>query len=168
VLLGLSKITDADDGASLEWLLSTIGADVVVFRAGSKVSLQDAEKILVPVAGRGGHEYLLARLLGSVTRKTRRTVTLLRVVPEKTTEDEIRRAKKELARIAQDNLRARCEWIVMSSDDVVGTIVEQANQSDVLILGTQRVARTQRLFGTLTRQIAARTDCALIVMSSQY
>ncbi len=168
VLLGLSKINEAEDGASLEWFLSTISADVVVFRAGTRMKFDEAKRILVPVAGRGGHEYLLARVLGSVTRESKREVTFLRIVPEGTATDEIRKAKKELARVAQDNVPGRCQWIVVPSDDIVGTIVDRANDSDVLILGVQRVARTQRLFGNLTRQIATRTDCAVIVMSSQH
>jgi amino acid transporter/nucleotide-binding universal stress UspA family protein len=165
VLIGLSKISEETDGASLEWLLSTIGADIVVFRSGGGSQLEDAKRILVPVVGRGGHEHLLARLLGSLTRASRREVTFLRVVPEETSDDEIRKSEKELARVAQDNVRAKSQWIVVRSNDVVGTIAERANESDVLILGAQRVARSQRLFGTFTRQIAARTECALIVMS---
>ena len=167
VLLGLSNFSDESDGASLEWLLSTISADVVVFRASTSSNLDEAKRILVPVAGRGGHEYLLARLLGSFTRASKREVTFLRIVPEGTTTDEIRKAKKELARVAQDNVRARCHWVVVPSDDVVGTIVNRANETDVLILGAQRATRSQRLFGTFTRRIAAKTDCALIVMSGQ-
>ncbi len=167
VLLGLSKITAAEDGASLEWLLSTIGADVVVFRAGPTFSLAAAKKILVPVAGRGGHDYLLARLLGSLTRASKREVTFLRIVPEGTSTDDVRRAEKELARVAQDNAPSRCQWIVVPSDDAVGTIVDRANQSDLLILGAQRLTRSQRLFGSVTRQIAAQTNCGVIVMSGQ-
>jgi nucleotide-binding universal stress UspA family protein len=167
VLLGLSNFSDESDGASLEWLLSTISADVVVFRASTSSNLDEAKRILVPVAGRGGHEYLLARVLGSFTRASKREVTFLRIVPEGTTTDEIRRAKKELARVAQDNVRARCHWLVVPSDDVVGTIVNRVNERDVLILGAQRATRSQRLFGTFTRRIAAKTDCALIVMSGQ-
>ena len=167
VLLGLSKISDESEGAALEWLLSTIESDVVVFRAAVNSTLDQANKILVPIAGRGGHEYLLARLLGSVTRASEREVIFLRIVPRGTSVDEIRRAEKELSRVAQDNVRGRCKWIVEASDDVVDTIVTHANEADVLILGAQRVAGSQMLFGTLTRRIAAQTKCGLIVMSGQ-
>ena len=166
VLLGLSKITDQSDGASLEWLLSTISADVVVFRAGLKTKLADVKKILVPVAGRGGHEYLLARLLGSLARSAKREVKFVRVVREGTSRDDIRKARKEISRVAQDNVSGRCEWDVIESNDVVDVIAQLANQSDLLILGAQRAA-ARRIFGTFTREIAARTDCGVIVMSGQ-
>ena len=77
VLLGLSKIGDDNDGSSLEWLLSTVAADVVVLRAGVNWQLQNAKRILVPIAGRGGHDYLLARLLASLVRSSQREVTFL-------------------------------------------------------------------------------------------
>ncbi len=167
VLLGLSKITEASDGASLEWLLSTVGADVVVYRSGSRGKLADATKILVPVAGRGGHQYLLARLLGSLTRSSKREVTFLRIVPEQTSKEEIRKAKRELIQVAQDNMSGRCQWEVVESNEVVEVIAKFANQSDLLVLGAQQVAPKKRTFGTLTRQIAARTDCGVLVMSGQ-
>ncbi len=166
VLLGLSKITDASDGASLEWLLSTIGADVVVFRAGAKAKLADAKKILVPVAGRGGHEYLLARLLGSLARSAKRDIKFIHIVPEGISREEMRKARKEIIRVAQDNVSGRCDWDVIESNEVVEVVAAQANQSDLLILGAQRVA-TKRMFGSFTREIAARTDCGVIVMSGQ-
>ena len=167
VLLGLSKITEASDGASLEWLLSTVGADVVVYRSGSRGKLADAEKIVVPVAGRGGHQYLLARLLGSLTRSSKREVTFLRIVPAQTSKEEIRKAKRELIQVAQDNMSGRCQWEVVESNEVVEVIAKFANQSDLLVFGAQQVAPKKRTFGTLTRQIAARTDCGVLVMSGQ-
>ena len=86
-------------------------------------------------------------------------------MPQRTSSDDVRRAKRELAKVAQDNLSARCKWEIIQSDDVVETIANRADRSDLLVLGAQRATGSQRLFGGFTREIAVRTDCAVIVMS---
>lgn len=167
VLVGLSKISDQNDGSKLEWLLGVIHSDVVVLRAGVEWELADAKKIMVPIAGQGGHDYLLARLLGSLLRDGSREVEFVRVAPENASAEEIERAEKSLKHIALDSVSGQCTWKVIQSDDPVGAIAQQAESCDLLILGAQRVARTERLFGRLTRKITASTDGAVIVMSSK-
>lgn len=165
VLLGLTEIGGDDDGVSLERLLGTLNTDVVVLRAPENWQLSDADRILVPVAGRGGHDRLLARLLGSLSRQQKREVTFARVVDDSASQREFGRVQRDLVRLARDNLRGQCEKIVMRSDDPITAIAELANRCGVLILGIQRLGPHEKLFGRFTREIAQRTDCPIIVIS---
>jgi amino acid transporter/nucleotide-binding universal stress UspA family protein len=165
VLLGLSEISEVNHGTQLESLLGTLDVNVVVLRARKAWRLADARKILVPVAGRGGHEHLRALLLGSLLRNTRREVTFLRVLPTSARPDEVRRATRDLHRLADDEVRQPCRVEVLRRDDALEVIAEYADESDLLILGVQRHGRRKKLFGDFTRQIAQRTSCSIIVMS---
>lgn len=165
VLLGLSEIAEDGEGTELESLLSKLDTDVVVLRAAKDWQLADTQRILVPVAGRGGHDYLLARLLGSLSRKQKRQVTFLRVVPTETSPADLKRVKRDLDRLARDNAGTRCEREVIQSDDPEQAIAQRADESSLVILGVQRIGPRRKLFGGFTRQIAAQTTCPIIVIS---
>lgn len=164
VLLGLSEIKEDSEDTPLEGLLSQLETDVVVLRATRNWHLAGTEKILVPIGGRGGHDYLLARLLGSLTRLQKCQVTFLRVVPEDIDPAEYRRAKRELDRTAYDNIVGRSERVLLKSDDPISAITEAA-KDQMVILGVQRIGPHRKLFGSFTRQIARRSDSPLIVIS---
>jgi hypothetical protein len=165
VLLGLSAISEDNHGTHLEYVLGQLDAHVVVLRSRQDWRLGDARKILVPIAGRGGHEHLRAQLLGSLLRDAEREVTFLRVLPEDARPEEVRRAEWDLTRLAEDEGRKSHRVEVVQGDDALGIVAERADQSDLLILGIQRVERRKKLFGWFTRQIAQRTSCPIIVMS---
>tara|TARA_R110002049_G_scaffold4601_5_gene32043 strand:+ start:67484 stop:69712 length:2229 start_codon:yes stop_codon:yes gene_type:complete len=165
MLLGLSEIADDRHGSPMESLLSEIDVDVVILRAPPNWHLSDVKRVLVPVAGRGGHDYLLARLLGSLSRKIESPVSFVRVVRKDVTATQLRRANRDLVRLAHDNMRGESEIEVLQSDDAVAAIAERASQCGLIILGVQRIDRNNKLFGDFTRKIAMMTDCPLIVMS---
>jgi amino acid transporter/nucleotide-binding universal stress UspA family protein len=165
VLLGLTEISENNQGTQLESLLSALDANVAVLRSREEWRLSDVKKILVPIAGRGGHEYLRAQLLGSLLRSVPRELTFLRVLPGSATADEVRHAQRELRRLAADEIRQRCNVEVIQSDDALQTVAQKAEEADLLILGVQRLGRRKKLFGEFTRQLARRTSCPLIVMS---
>jgi APA family basic amino acid/polyamine antiporter len=165
VLLGLSEISEDGQDTDLEGLLGKLDTEVVVFRAPENWQLSDTQNILVPVGGQGGHDYLLARLLGSLSRKQKQHVTFLRVVPTNTPAWELAATEKSLDRLAHDNVGGRCGKVVIESDDAVATISEWAEKSDLVILGIQRIGPRQKFFGRFTTQLADRTSCPIIVMS---
>ncbi len=165
VLLGMSSIDEENQSSPLESLLSELDTDVVVLRAPEQWKLSDAKKILVPVAGRGGHDRLLTRLLGSLSREEKRRVTFMRAVPENTSSKEFNRAKRDLAKLARDNIKGQCERLLLRSDDAVDAVVEQAQESGLLILGIQRLGPKEKLFGSFTRELVRRTNCPIIVLS---
>lgn len=165
VLLGLSEISAGQGGTPLERLLSQLDTDVVVLRARENWQLSDAQNILVPVAGRGGHDRLLARLLGSLSREQKREVTFFRAVPTASSDKELARVRRDVARLARDNLQGQCEKTVVRSDDAIAATVAAAEQSGLLILGIQRLGPREKLFGSFTREVAKRTSCPIIVIS---
>ncbi len=165
VVVGLSELIDDSQDSPLELLLSRIDTDVVVLRAPQNWRLSDTKKILVPVAGRGRHDHLLARLLASLSRKQRRDITFVRVIPSGTSPEEVKRIKRELDRMAHDNVSGACNRELILDDDPFTAIVDRATESDLMILGIQRIDRKRKLFGSFTRQIAARSTCPIIVMS---
>ena len=165
VLLGLTDISEESEVRHLESLLGTLDADVVVLRTHMGWQLAETENILIPIAGRGEHEYLLALLLGSLLRSRRRQVTFLRVLPMSAGSDEVRRAQRALVRLAADAARELCQIEVLRDDDPLAAVAARAAVSDLTILGVQRHGRRKKLFGDFTRQIAQRTSCPLIVVS---
>ena len=165
VLLGLSEISRREEGAPLERLFGLINADVVVLRAAKDWRLTEAARILVPLAGRGGHEHLLARLLGSLLRTGEREITFLRVLPVSATSNEVRRARTELRRLAEDGGLDSWDVEIVQCEDAVSAVADRAKESDLIILGVQRLGRREKLFGDFTRHIAARTTRPIIVMS---
>ncbi|SMP51453.1 Amino acid transporter [Neorhodopirellula lusitana] len=165
VLLGLSEISEDSQGTRLEHLLGELETDVVVLRAPKDWELSSSKRILVPVGGRGGHDYLLTRLLSSLSRSQKRQVKFIRVVPLAVTAADHRRAERELDRTASENSGAQCEREVIVSDDVIGTIASQAGENGLVILGVQRLGRRQKLFGNFTRKIARQTQSPIIIIS---
>lgn len=165
VLLGLTDISEESEGRQLESLLGVLDADVVVLRSHMGWQPAEAENILIPIAGRGSHEYLLALLLGSLLRSRRRQVTFLRVLPMSAGPDEVRRARRALVRLAADGARQLCQIEVLRDDDPLAAVAARAAASDLTILGVQRHGRRKKLFGNFTRQIAQRISCPLIVIS---
>ncbi|GAA4449477.1 amino acid permease [Novipirellula rosea] len=166
VLLGLSKISEDGQTAQLESLLGQLDANVVILRSRENWHFKDARRVLVPIAGRGGHEHLLAMLLGSMKRSAPRDITFLRVMPNDTADDSIGRAKRDLRHLAHD-LCSQSSVKVVTSNKPLETIAEQASEADVLILGVQRVARREKLFGNFICELANRTDCPIILISSR-
>ena len=89
----------------------------------------------------------------------------MRVLPSRAQPDEVHRAKRDLNRLADDEVRQPCRVEGLLSDDALATVADRARECDLLILGVQRFGRRKKLFGKFTRRIAQRTSCPIIVMS---
>jgi APA family basic amino acid/polyamine antiporter len=165
VLLGLSQISEDHHGSQLESLLGTLDANVVVLRSRQDWRLADARHILVPIGGLRGHEHLRAQLLGSLGRSAERDVTYLRVLPTAAPIDEVQRAERDLRLVAADEVRHACRVEVVQSDDALQTVIDRAEQADLVVLGVQRLGRRKKLFGRFTRQIAQHSTVPLIAIS---
>jgi len=165
VVLGLSEISTHAQGTPLERLLGAVDADIVVLRESERWRLAAVRRILIPVGGRGGHDELQARLVGSLTREFNCEVTFLRVLPARATPSEIRRVERDLRILAEDEMGPQARAEVVCHDDAVAAVAGRAADADLLVLGVQRLGRTQKLFGDFTRRIAPRTTCALMVIS---
>ncbi len=165
VVLGLSEIPKGDQATQFEELLGALECDVVVLRQPPGWKLDDAAEILVPVAGRGGHDHLLALLIGSLLRGGRRRATLLRVLPATASASDIRRAERELHPFTAGDLESRSTIEVVPSEDPLSTIANRADRADLLVLGVQRLGRRKKLFGAFTQQLVQRTARPIIIVS---
>jgi len=171
VLIGLPRLDDRDDGSplaeDLERLLADIGRDVVIVHSPPNFQLGDVERILVPMGERLAHDALRTRLLGSLFRTAGRGVEFMRVVPEGTQPDEQRRVEAELVQLAREETPGESgTGKVLVGDDVIGTVVQAADESDLLILMLSR-HQGRRLLRETALRIAARTQTATILVSHQ-
>ncbi len=165
LLLGLSDLSTNSESSPLDELMGSVTCDVVVLRAPAGWQLQEVQRLLVPIGGVAGHDQLRARLLGSLFRTGPREVTFLRVLPETAKKADCDAARRELERIARDEApgRAKVEIILSPAADEV--IARYAAESDLLILGVQRLGRGRKAFGRFTLQVARHTTCPIMMIS---
>jgi amino acid transporter len=164
LLLGLSRLEAESTGSQLETLINRVDSDIAVLRVPSGWKLESATRILVPVGGRGGHDELRARWLGSLTRGARREVTFVRILREGSDASEVAVAERELARVGEEEAPGHSRHRVVSSSDVVATLVELGAEHDLLVLGIQRV-RGRRAFGRVALATAEKNPSATILIS---
>lgn len=167
LLMGLSALTGDSDESPFEELISSVDCDIVVLRSRKEWRLSEAKRILVPMAGRGDHARLLARLLGSIGRSTKREVVFLRVLPEAATRREEALAHRELKHFAHDQSLHNAEIVVVKSPSAVQEVAKHAASCDLLILGVQRVSRRQKLLGRFVLTVVGATACPIIMISSR-
>jgi nucleotide-binding universal stress UspA family protein len=168
MLVGLSDIAaDEQHATPLERLLGATDTDIVVLRAPPHWRLADVRRVLIPIAGRGGHEQLLATLLGSLFRTGQRRFSFVRVLPTRAKPAECRRALRDLTYLAEGDVGTQAEALIVQSDSPEEEIARRANDCDLVILGVQRLSRRQKLFGRFTRSLAQQTPCPLVIISSR-
>lgn len=168
LLLGLSKFTDSHTEKNLEILLNRVDSDVVILRAPSDWQMLDVKRVLVPVGGRGSHGELLARILGSISRSGNPEITFLRVLPENTDWKTYDRARRELFLYAADQaVDGEIKIRVEKSNDTAAHLINRVKESDLAILGIQRLGRRRKFLGELTLRIARETDRPLLIISKR-
>ncbi|MBZ0136279.1 MAG: amino acid permease [Planctomycetes bacterium] len=166
LLLGMSKLDEQSPTAGhLEKLMSDVDSDVVVLRAKSEWQLENAKKILVPVGGKGYQDELRARMLGSLSRTAEREVTYLRVLNGKIDDNDYKRIEKELKRFAQGEAPGFNRVVLVRSENAIDEVIRECEQSDLTIIGVQRLGRRKKLFGNFAMQVVQKTTKALMLIS---
>ncbi len=174
VVLGMTSLNGNSDSTEesaavepsrLDELLGALDCNVIVFRAKTGLELATVERILVPVGGRGGHDELRARTLGSLARIGLREIVYLRVLPVNTSAKEQSRVARSLSQLARYETFGRGTAKIILSDSVEAVVIEQAAEADLLLLGSQRLSRNRKLLGDFTLRIARQTSCAMMVIS---
>lgn len=165
LLVGLSELDalQARD-AALEQLLNEVRCDVAILRTHPAWRLRRVRRVLVPTGGKSGQVVPRARLLGSLARVAGPRVTFLQVLPAGAGDDEREDALHALLQLAADETSGAPEALVVRSDDVARAVAERAADSDLVVLGLQRI-RGRTLFGDVALRIAAETDCAMVMIS---
>lgn len=168
LLLGFHDLRRQNTRAQLDALVRTSPSDIAILRAPLDWSASQVRRILAPVGGKGHHDVLRARLLGSLLRsaapEARHEVRYLRVLPPSATDASLRRAERALQRIAEDE-RSEGTTEVLRSAQPLEVIVQAAQDADLLILGLQRRSRAEKGLGAFALELSRRTTCALIMLS---
>ncbi len=164
LLVGLSNLDAEDGGRHLEQLMNDVDCDVAVVRAPPGWRLQGAHEILVPVGGRGGHDELRARVLGSLCRNSDREVTFVRTVRPGTPDRERADILRDLTRLAEEETPGKPHVELLEGDDVIATISKRARDADLLIMGVQ-LKEGRKVFGNVSLGIARASPCATIMIS---
>jgi len=169
VLLGLTDL-DGDSGGGqrnpkLDELMGAINSDVVVLRARQSLDLKQVKRILVLAGGRGGHNQLRARLLGSLSRIGERQVILLRILPTGISAVDQNHALRKLEQLSQDETGGHGEARLVLHDSTIDVIAEEAALHDLVILGSRRFSRYRKSLGDFVLKIAHETTCPLLIIS---
>jgi len=165
LLLGLTSVNEEVIGTQIENTMSQVDCDVVVLRAKQDWQFSEVRRVLVPVGGRGGHDVLLARLLGSLCRTGAREITFLRVLPQGASDLVVAGARRLLTRFAVDQVPGPSRVEVVRNDSISAEITRRAAASDLVILGSQRLGRRQKLLGDMALRVARDSSCAIILIS---
>ncbi len=167
LILGFGRLEESLMTGSLETLMSRVEGDVKIVSAPMAWKVDDAQKILVAAGGRRDQSRIRAHLIGNMCRTRPREVTYLRVLPASASAADQRRARQVLARLAADEAPGVSTSLVVCSDDMISVITAKAAESDLLVLGLQRLGRRKKVFGKLVLEIAARTTCPLLMISQR-
>ena len=165
LLMGFSHLSEDNVATPLDEVMNNVSCDVVVLRAPKDWKLEKAGRILIPTGGRGVHDHLLARVVGSLHRAITRELTFLQILPEDISDKDRHFARKNLERMI-DGLRVKTAKVIVDDHhSPVEAVVEHARKYDLIILGVQRVSRNRRLFGQFAMEVAHRTECPIIMIS---
>ena len=165
LLLGMSRLDESFDAQPLEELMADVGCNIAVLRAPDGWRVKTTRRIVVPLGGRNQHDPFRARFLGSLQRTGEREIDFLRVMPEHTTDDDVRQAERSLRRFARDEVRGDFDVVIERTNNVVNAIITHADASDLVVLGLPRAGRKRRFFGRIAIELARRTDVAILMLS---
>jgi len=140
------------------WLLTHINSDFALFKDNG---VRYISKVLLPLRP-GRKEKNFIAVADRICKFYGASLTLLHVVPEKTTEEEItgmkKKSKKLLTKVETDGV-----VFVQKSDDSIAAISKASASFDLLILGTpQKDNWISVLFGTGKDKFTEKSACSVL------
>ncbi len=164
LLIGFSSLHGQENVEHIELLLNKVECDVVVLRAPKDWSLSSSTRIIVPVGGRGGHDELRARLLGSLGRAGCTQVRFVQIIPPSMPAHERAHQARALRAFAEEETFGVPDAALIESDDMARALANEAGPDDLIIVGL-RHERHKRLFSQLALQVARQTRAATLMIS---
>jgi len=164
VLLGLSDLSKPDLEARLETLVDTLESDVVVLRAPQGWKIADAQRVLIPLGGRGHHSRLRTRLIASLARSRERSLTFLGTIRPDATPESRRRFERALRALAQDEAVGAHQVQIEVAEHPLDAIIGGAAASDLVIMGMHRHGRNGRALGQLSLTLGRRTHVPFVLI----
>lgn len=166
IVLGLSNLESTYTTENLEKLVSQVHCDVVVFRQPhTGWQATEARKILIPVAGNSFHDTLRARILGSLSRISNPQITFLHIVPEETSDMQIKKNSRNLKLFGNSVVSGTPDYKIIKSNDAKSTLITEAETHDLVIMGLGRPDKNQKVFSRFVTDFASSTSTALIIIS---
>lgn len=164
IVLGLSDLDARGPMDRLESLINDVASDAAILWAPPGFRLQQVNRILIPVGGKGGHDELRARVLGSLCRTGERDVTFVQFLPSAMDSSRHAEVLNRLRKLAQEETPNHPHAEILVSDDAVHGITERARDADLLVLGLAR-KQGRRTFGRVGLEIVRRSPCATLLIS---
>jgi hypothetical protein len=149
----------------LELLLNNVDCDVGIMRAPNGWHASQANRILVPIAGKGGDHEFRVRLLASLCRANHRLVTFVTVVSPDASEQEIADTRMRIQKLSEVRIPGELNVRVLRSHAPLDALLEESKNYDLIVLGLRSVGWGKRVFGTFTLKIAAEASCATLLLS---
>ncbi len=164
VLLGLPNLSDPLVESALERRIAGIGCDVVVARTPSGWSMDQVERVLVPLGGRRSHSRPRVRLLASLARTRGRSITYLSTMLPSASRDERRRFEREIHNMVRDEATGSYEVVVETAAYPEDTIIRRARASDLIVMGMRTEANGQRSLRGVPHDVAVGSNKPLILI----
>ncbi len=164
VLLGLPNLLAPEVAGALESLIAALDSDVVVVRAPRRWSMDQPERVLVPLGGRGDHNHLRVRLLASLSRARVRSFVFLGTLPASASAGARSRFESELAELARDEAPGPYEVVIEVADRPEEAIIRRASDAGLVVMGMQRGDRGERALGELPLAVAKGTEVPLVLI----
>jgi len=165
ILLGLGRMDAEVQRPEVDRLVGSTECDVVLLRVNPEWRLEHVRRVIVPLGGKGEHDILRARLLGSLHRISAPSVTFVRVLGDGVQRQAEMQARRELLRVALDECPGPSRVEVLHGDNLVDALLGYVAKDDLVIVGLQRVRRKQSAVGPVAAALARRTGFPLIMIS---
>ncbi|MHC3438141.1 universal stress protein [Natrialbaceae archaeon A-gly3] len=155
------RAADVVLGTTVDPVIRRAPCDVFVERVGTTAN--GLESVLLPTVG-GPHVEPATDLVGAVAAAEDATVTVVSYVPTGADERE-RASAREYVEAASGQLTdVPVETVVEESDDVAGSVVVEAGEHDLVVLGATR-ERTlrRRVVGSVAATVSRRADPPVVI-----
>jgi basic amino acid/polyamine antiporter, APA family len=161
LLLGYGNLNAQGESGDLSSLIRKVKCDVIVVRAPNGWELSSTRSVLVPVAARGRNDTLRARLLTSIAREKQKSIKYLRLLSPEATEMDCRQAESALKVLGEDEVPHEVEVLAKPSAAVIDSLIEEAEKSDLLVLGLQT---SDDVIGGIVLEVARRCETPIIII----
>ncbi|MCO5165727.1 MAG: amino acid permease [Planctomycetes bacterium] len=168
-LLGMSSLSDPAVRARLEDFAGRMPGNLAILRAAPGWQPALVRRVLVPMGGRGVNNALRARLLTALhgASDDALEVRYLVVVPPGTTEARRAALADVWTELVKEESEARSTVEVVEGADVAGLVLARAADSDLLVLGINRVDRSRRVFGPVITRLVDDAPGAVMVIGQR-
>jgi len=152
-------------GSTLDPVIRRAPCDIVVVKPDEENPDREIKRILCPIRGQSAHRHLAIQVVSLISQVYNADVTILHVLP--------RRESESYAVTTRDGVPGQsesptCSVKIIKSDHLVPSIVEEATDYDLVVIGaTEASMFRQLLFGSVPEAIAKRCPRAVLMVKKR-